>query len=168
MEKEFFTNCILRDNLLTYIQVKFPYGHRYQQDNDPKHRSKIAKDFMRDNNINWWGVWPSESPDLNPIEMEWKQMKRHVAMVDPKTKDELIDVLVQFCCQKMTRERCNLYIDHIYKVAPVCSRLEDTATGHLPDQIFRERSRGKSLQYFDNKLKTDPDVIQRIKGLKLQ
>lgn len=96
MEKEFFTNCILRDNLLTYIQVKFPDGHRFQQDNDPKHRSKMAKDFMRDNNINWWDVWLSESPYLDPMEMVWNQMKRHVAMVDPKTKDELIDVLVQF------------------------------------------------------------------------
>jgi hypothetical protein len=51
MEKEFFTNCILRDNLLPYIQVKFPDVHRLQQDNDPKHRSKMAKDFMRDNNV---------------------------------------------------------------------------------------------------------------------
>jgi len=68
----------------------------------------------------------------------------------------------------MTREQRNLYIDHIYKVAPVCIRLEGAATGHPPDRIFRERSRGKSLQYFDNKLKTDPDVIQIIKGLKLQ
>lgn len=68
MEKEFFTNCILRDNLLPYIQVKFPDVHRFQQDNDPKHRSKMAKDFIRDNNINWWDVWPSESPDLNPID----------------------------------------------------------------------------------------------------
>ena len=100
--------------------------------------------------------------------MVWNQMKRHVAMVDPKTKDELIDVIVQYWYQKMTREQCSLYFDHIYKVAPVCILLEGAATGHLPDRIFRERSRGKSLQYFDNKLKIDPDVIQRIKGLKLQ
>jgi hypothetical protein len=86
----------------------------------------------------------------------------------PQQKDELIDVIVQFWYQKMTREQCNLYIDHIYKVAPVCILSEGAATGHLPDRIFKERSRGKSLQYFDNKLKTDPDVIQRIKVLKLQ
>ena len=95
-------------------------------------------------------------------------MKRHVAMVDPKTKDELINVLVQFWYQKMTTEQCNLYIDHIYKVAPVCVLLEGAAAGHLPDRIFKERSRGKSLHYFNDKLKTDPDVIQRVQGLKLQ
>ncbi|CAG2242661.1 unnamed protein product [Mytilus edulis] len=150
MEKEFFTNSILRDNLLSYVRVKFPDGHRFQQDNDPKHKSKMAKEFMNDNGINWWDIWPSESPDLNPIEMVWNQMKRHVARVDPKTKEELVDTLQTFWCEKMTVEQCNMYIDHIYKVAPVCVLMNGAATGHLPDKIFPERTRGKSLAYFNN------------------
>ena len=105
-------------------------GHRFQQDNDPKHKSKMAKEFMEDNGINWWNT--------------------------------------TFWCEKMTKEQCNLYIDHIYKVAPVCVVMNGTATGHLPDKIFRERSRGKSFTYFSNKMKTDPDVVQRLKGLQLQ
>ncbi|CAC5392038.1 unnamed protein product [Mytilus coruscus] len=168
MEKEFFTNSILRDNLLSYVRVKFPDGHRFQQDNDPKHKSKMAKEFMNDNGINWWNIWPSESPDLNPIEMVWNQMKRHVARVDPKTKEELVNTLQTFWCEMMTVEQCNMYIDHIYKVAPVCVLMNGAATGHLPDKIFPERTRGKSLAYFNNKLKTDPDVIKRLKGLQFQ
>ena len=40
--------------------------------------SKRAKQFMEGNRINWWKEWPSESPDLNPIDMVWKQMKSYV------------------------------------------------------------------------------------------
>ena len=71
MEKEFFTKSILRDNLLPFIKERFPDSHRFQQDNDPKHRSNMTKQFMEENGINWWTVWPSESPDINPIEMVW-------------------------------------------------------------------------------------------------
>ena len=38
-----------------------------QQDNDPKHTSKRAKEWMEDNNITLLD-WPPQSPDLNPTE----------------------------------------------------------------------------------------------------
>lgn len=59
MEKTFFTNTILRDTLLPHIKKVFPDGHRLQQDNDPKHKSKMAKDFMAASGINHWDTWPS-------------------------------------------------------------------------------------------------------------
>jgi hypothetical protein len=59
MEKTFFTEMILRDAALPFIGSVFPSGHRLQMDNDPKHKSKMARDFMRENGINHWDVWPS-------------------------------------------------------------------------------------------------------------
>lgn len=45
-----------------------------QEDNDPKHRSKIAKKWKAENNVEELS-WPSMSPDQNPIENVWRLMK---------------------------------------------------------------------------------------------
>ncbi|CAG2233293.1 unnamed protein product [Mytilus edulis] len=118
-------------------------GHRFQQDNDPKHRSKLAKSFMIDNGIQWWDCWPSESPDINPIEMT---------------------ALQEFWTRDLTIEYCNRFIDHLYKVVPVVIALEGRATADVPRKIFPERSYGKSISYFKTKL-DDPSFTKKIEHL---
>ena len=50
---------ILQRTLLPFIESKFGPNleHRFMQDNDPKHTSKHASDFMVENN-NWWKTPP--------------------------------------------------------------------------------------------------------------
>jgi len=61
---------------------------RFQQDNDPKHTSRIAKAFLKEN-VPQIIDWPSNSPDLNPIENLWAIVKRNVEKRMPKNSDEL-------------------------------------------------------------------------------
>ncbi|KAG2465241.1 TCB1 transposase, partial [Polypterus senegalus] len=96
---------ILDENLLqNALDLRLGRRFIFQQDNDPKHTAKISKEWLQDNSVNVL-EWPSQSPDLNPIEHLWRDLKMAVHRRFPSNLMEL-----ERCCKeewaKLAKDRC--------------------------------------------------------------
>jgi len=67
---------------------------RFQHDNDPKHTSRVCQTFLNENFPEVLD-WPSNSPDLNPIENLWAIVKRSVEMRMPQNLSELEQYMIE-------------------------------------------------------------------------
>ena len=96
---------ILDENLLqSALDLRLGRRFTFQQDNDPKHTAKITKEWLRDKSVNVL-EWPSQSPDLNPIEHLWRDLKMAVHRRSPSNLMELGRICKEEW-EKLPKNRC--------------------------------------------------------------
>uniref|UniRef100_K1QTA7 Transposable element Tcb2 transposase n=1 Tax=Magallana gigas TaxID=29159 RepID=K1QTA7_MAGGI len=78
-----------RDEILS--PVVLPYlrtngaGLTFQQDNATAHTARATREFLNQNNVDMLD-WPSNSPDLSPLEHVWDELGRRVRMRRPQLR----------------------------------------------------------------------------------
>jgi transposase len=120
---------IFSRSIIPFINYNYANHHTLHMDNAPCHSSRSSTDFMRANNINHFRT-PAQSPDLNPIELVWHDLKDFISKeVKPRTLARLKEGIIQFWVTRVTVAYCNSKIDHINRVVKAVIKLNGKATG---------------------------------------
>ncbi|KAK6297445.1 hypothetical protein J4Q44_G00320280 [Coregonus suidteri] len=86
---------ILANNVLPSVRaLKMGRGWVFQHDNDPKHTPRATKEWLRKKHLKVL-EWPSQSPDLNPIEHLWRELKVCIAQRQPQNLKDLEKVCME-------------------------------------------------------------------------
>ena len=107
-------------------------GFILQQDNDPKHTSRLCQNYLRrkeqDGRLQIM-EWPAQSPDLNPIELVWDELDRRVKAKQPTSATHLWELLQQ-CWEELSEQ---YLISIVERMPRVCSAVISAKGGYFDE-----------------------------------
>ena len=86
--------AILDNVMLPYARSNMSRSWIFQQESDPKHDSHAVHDWFGRRRVTNM-VWPSQSPDLNPIKHLWEELGRMLKGKTAKNANEKFAQLEQ-------------------------------------------------------------------------
>ena len=89
----------------------------------PKHTSKVVVKWLKDNKLIVL-EWPSQSPDLNPIEHLWGDLKKRVRARRPTN----LTPLLQLCQEKFHPIYCGKLVEGYPKHLTQVKQFKGNAT----------------------------------------
>ena len=81
---------VLKNHMLPFYE-KHENPH-FLQDGAPCHRAKRVMEWLTENNVSLI-EWPGHSPDLNPIENLWNELKRKIGKLSVNTVGAITEKL---------------------------------------------------------------------------
>lgn len=88
MDKMLYMSILKKNVKASVNKLNLPSVYYFQQDNDPKHTAHIVKEWLLYNVPKQLNT-PPQSPDLNPIENLWNELKIRVNKHHPTNKKDL-------------------------------------------------------------------------------
>lgn len=135
MRKEHYHRILQKSAIPSGIGL-IGYGFTFQQDNDPKHTSKLCQNYLRskeDEGVIEVMEWPPQSPDVNPIELLWEELDRHTRNMCPTSEKSMFD------CLKIAWN--NIQIEKLHKLVErlprICAAIIKARGGHIDEKTLR-------------------------------
>lgn len=110
---------ILGNSMVPSAHLHF-FGDTYvlQDDNAPCHRAKKVRDWLLDQGIQRL-TWPAQSPDLNPIENLWGDIKRQLKRNPPRHLRDL-SATIHALWESISPDRCRDLVESMPNRIQTC------------------------------------------------
>jgi hypothetical protein len=106
----------------------------FQQDNDPKHSSKLCKNYLQTESTTQnfdVMIWPPQSPDLSPIELLWDEVDRQVQAKRPTNKTDLEALIKQVWSEMST----DILDKLIHRLPLLCQAVIAAEGGYFDEKL---------------------------------